>query len=69
MTIYCPECGGECHYEIGTKRYICKSCGLQMTQQELNDLRDKNRPAEETEEEQKQNRRKEYLNWYLSKKK
>lgn len=40
-----------------------------MTQQELNDLRDKNRPEEETEEEQKQNRRKEYLNWYLSKKK
>jgi ribosomal protein L37AE/L43A len=68
MTIYCPECGGECHYEIGTKHYICKSCGLSVTQQELNDLRDKNRPSGETAEEEKENRRKEYLKWYLSKK-
>ena len=69
MTIYCCECGGEMHYEIGTKHYICKSCGLSVTQQELNDLREKNRPATETEEEVKQNRRKEYLKWYLSSKK
>lgn len=32
------------------------------------DLREKNRPSEETPEEIKQNRRKEYLKWYLSKK-
>ena len=51
------------HYEIGTKHYICKSCGLSVTQQELNDLREKNRPSEETAEEEKENRRKEYLKW------
>ena len=55
-------------YSIGTKHYTCKSCGLSVTNQELMELRDKNRPAEETEEEQKENRRKEYLKWYLSKK-
>jgi DNA-directed RNA polymerase subunit M/transcription elongation factor TFIIS len=66
--IYCPECGGDMHYEAAIKRYICKSCGLQVTQQELMELRDKNRPEEETEEEVRANRRKEYLKWYLSKK-
>jgi ribosomal protein L37AE/L43A len=66
---YCPECGGEMHYAIATKHYICKSCGLSVTQQELMELREKNKPNTETAEEQKENRRKEYLKWWLSKKK
>jgi hypothetical protein len=32
------------------------------------ELREKNRPPEETAEEIRENRRKEYLKWYLSKK-
>jgi predicted RNA-binding Zn-ribbon protein involved in translation (DUF1610 family) len=68
MVNYCPECGGEIQYISLTKHYVCKSCGLSCTGQELNDLHDKNRPADETEEEVRQNRRKEYLKWYLSKK-
>ena len=68
MVNYCPECGGEIQYISLTKHYVCKSCGLSCTGQELNDFRDKNRPADETEEEAKQNRKKEYLKWYLSKK-
>jgi reverse gyrase len=68
MVNYCPECGGEIQYISLTKHYVCKSCGLSCTGQELNDLHDKNRPAQETEEEVRQNRRKEYLKWYLSKK-
>jgi hypothetical protein len=32
------------------------------------ELREKNRPSDETAEEVKENRRKEYLKWYLSKK-
>ena len=67
--IYCPECGGDMQYMIGTKLYVCKSCGLSVTQQELNDLRDKNRPKQKTEEEERENRRKDYLKWWLSKKK
>ncbi|MFB3889190.1 MAG: hypothetical protein ACE14S_06835 [Candidatus Bathyarchaeia archaeon] len=66
---YCPECGGEMMYSIATKRLNCKSCGLSVTQQELMELREKNRPPEESEEEVRENRRKEYLKWYLSSKK
>lgn len=66
--IYCPECGGETQYVISTKLYVCKSCGLSVTQQELMELREKNRPNRETEEEERENRRKDYLKWWLSKK-
>jgi len=65
---YCPECGGETHYDISFKKYICKSCGLSMTQQELMELREKNKPPEETEEEVRESRKREYLKWYLSSK-
>lgn len=57
------------HYAIATKHYVCKSCGLSVTQQELGELREKLRPREETAEEERENRRKEYLKWWLSKKK
>jgi DNA-directed RNA polymerase subunit M/transcription elongation factor TFIIS len=66
---YCPECGGEMHYAITTKHYICKSCGLSVTQQELWELREKLRPKTETDEDERQKQRKEYLKWWLSKKK
>jgi len=65
---YCPECGGEMQYMIATKHYVCKSCGLSVTQQELMELREKFRPSFENENEQER-RRKEYLKWWLSKKK
>ena len=56
-------------YMIATKHYVCKSCGLSVTQQELMELRDKLRPSTETAEEERQKKKKEYLKWYLSKKK
>jgi DNA-directed RNA polymerase subunit M/transcription elongation factor TFIIS len=65
---YCPECGGEMKYDIATKCQVCKSCGLSVTQQELMELKEKNRPPEETADEEKENRRKEILKWWLSKK-
>jgi hypothetical protein len=40
-----------------------------VTQQELMELREKLRPSTETAEEEKEKRRKEYLKWWLSKKK
>jgi tRNA(Ile2) C34 agmatinyltransferase TiaS len=46
---YCPECGGEMQYMISTKHYVCKSCGLSVTQQELIELREKLRPKSETQ--------------------
>ena len=66
---HCPECGGEMHYIIDTKHHVCKSCGLSVTQQELMELREKLRPPEETKEEEQERHKKEYLKWYLSKKK
>ncbi|MHC3129325.1 MAG: hypothetical protein IBV52_04525 [Candidatus Bathyarchaeota archaeon] len=66
---YCPECGGELQYESRTKRYVCKSCGLSLTPQELYELREKMRPKFETAEEQHQQQRKDYLKWWLGKKK
>jgi len=66
---YCPECGGDMRYISATKRYVCQSCGLTVTHQELIELREQLRPKTETEEEQKQKERREYLKWWLSKKK
>ena len=56
-------------YMIATKHYVCKSCGLSVTQQELMELREKLRPNVESEEEEREKQKKEYLKWYLSKKK
>jgi len=56
-------------YMIATKHYVCKSCGLSVTQQELMELREKLRPRQETKEEEDDKRRKEYLKWWLTKKK
>jgi len=66
---YCPECGGEMQYMLATKHYVCKSCGLSLTQQELMELREKLRPTFETDKEEQEKRKKEYLKWWLSKKK
>ncbi|HJX02669.1 MAG TPA: hypothetical protein VJ439_02280 [Candidatus Bathyarchaeia archaeon] len=66
---YCPECGGEMQYIISTKHYVCKSCGLSVTQQELVEMREKNRPDIGEAESEQEKRRKEYLKWWLSKKK
>jgi tRNA(Ile2) C34 agmatinyltransferase TiaS len=66
---YCPECGGELKYISLTKRYVCRSCGLSLTHQELMELRQQLRPKFETEEDQRQKERKEYLKWWLGKKK
>lgn len=66
---YCPECGGEMHYMSVTKRYACKSCGLTLTHQELMEMRDRQRSHEEPKEDEHKRLRKEYLEWWLSKKK
>jgi len=66
---YCPECGGEMKYISATKHYVCKSCGLSLTGQELMELRQKLRPKFESGEEERKKQRKEYLKWWLSKKK
>jgi len=66
---YCPECGGVMRYISLTKRYVCKSCGLMLSHQELMEIRDRLRDRAGPEEEEKKRYRKEYLQWWLSKKK
>ncbi|MGD8545123.1 MAG: hypothetical protein PVH12_03005 [Candidatus Bathyarchaeota archaeon] len=65
---YCPECGGEMQYVSTTKCYVCKSCGLSVTRQELMELRREMKPKFETGEDEREKRRKDYLKWWLSKK-
>ncbi len=66
---YCPECGGEMHYVISTKHYVCKSCGLSLTHQEIVEARERQRPRAESPEDQHRKERRDYLKWWLSKKK
>jgi len=65
---YCPECGGEMRYDSMLKRYICKSCGLSVTYEELNDMRDRVRDRPESDEDKRKKRRKESMDWCFSKK-
>ena len=68
--VYCPECGGEMGYNKIVKSYICNSCGLSVTYQELLELRDKIRSKIRKREEDEENeKRKDYLNWWLKSKK
>jgi len=65
---YCPECGGVMGYDARLRRYVCKSCGLSLTSQELMELRDRLRPERDTDEDERRKRRKEYLDWWFSRK-
>lgn len=56
-------------YVSSTRCYVCKSCGLSVTRQELMELRQKLRPTFEAGEDERERRRKDYLKWWLSKKK
>ncbi|UCB60301.1 MAG: hypothetical protein JSW72_09395 [Candidatus Bathyarchaeota archaeon] len=66
---YCPECGGKMQYISATKRHACQSCGLSVTHQELIELRQQLRPKIESEGEERRKAQKEYLKWWLGKKK
>ncbi|UCH30940.1 MAG: hypothetical protein JSV05_05340 [Candidatus Bathyarchaeota archaeon] len=52
-----------------TKRYVCKSCGLSVTHQELIELRQQFRPKFGSDKEERKKEQKEYLKWWLGKKK
>jgi len=51
------------------KHYVCRSCGLSLTHQELFEIREKSLEHYEQDEEERKRMRKEYLQWWLSKKK
>jgi hypothetical protein len=64
----CPECHREMAYDSSLKKFVCKSCGLTLSQQEVIELRDKNRDEDESVEDKKKRDHNEYLKWWLSKK-
>lgn len=66
---YCPECGGETSYDRDSKRYVCKSCGLSVTYEELIELREKNRPDFGSDDDARKKRQNDYLQWWLQSKK
>jgi hypothetical protein len=66
---YCPECGGQMQYISMTRRHVCKSCGLSVTQQELIELRQQLRPKFNSSDDERKKAKKEYLKWWLGKKK
>ncbi|MEM1586062.1 MAG: hypothetical protein QXX99_03760 [Candidatus Bathyarchaeia archaeon] len=65
---YCPECGGEMLYISRIKQYVCKGCGLSLTLQEIIEIKEKLRSSQEIGEDERKRIRKEYLEWWLSKK-
>ncbi|MEM0052638.1 MAG: hypothetical protein QXL89_00365 [Nitrososphaeria archaeon] len=66
MVERCPECGAIMSYEVSTKSYLCKSCGLYATKEQLEELREKMRQSDEKSKKKKQ--QSEILSWWLSKK-
>ena len=65
---FCPECGGEMKHDPYFRRYICKSCGLSLTSQEIMELRDKMRQNTGDDDDKRKQKRKEYLDWWFSRK-
>lgn len=68
MAQYCPECGGALGYDSLQKTYICKSCGLTSTFQDIINAKDMTYDSQVSSEEEKRRRHKEYLKWWLSRK-
>jgi len=62
----CPECGGVLKFDPSRKRYVCQSCGLSLSREEIDEIRYKDRRLDE--EDEKERVRKEYLKWWATKK-
>lgn len=61
---FCPECGGVLFYDNISRRYVCKSCGLYATREEISDIKERMKD-EEIREKKKKREYKEYLEWWL----
>ncbi|MBS7634369.1 hypothetical protein KEJ34_02565 [Candidatus Bathyarchaeota archaeon] len=56
-------------YLGSTKHYVCRRCGLSLTLQEIVEVREKIREKTGRGDEEQKRVRKEYLQWWLSRKK
>ena len=66
LASFCPECGGELKFDLSSKSFICKSCGLFATREKIDELRDK---ASRSSEDPRKQRQDDYLDWWQSSKK
>ncbi len=64
--LICPECGGEMLYQQSIRRYVCKSCGISLTREEIDEIKAKYRVHKD--EDEKEKIRKEYIKWWTTKK-
>lgn len=53
-------------FDMPTKRFGCKHCGLFLTREELSDIRYKQRTPVEDERRKKSRQQSDYLEWWLS---
>jgi hypothetical protein len=68
LPYYCLECGGKLTYDVKLKQYICTSCGITFSFQQLFEEREKIIDEKMTKDDEKKKKQKEYLKWWLSKK-
>ncbi|MHA1231187.1 MAG: hypothetical protein ACTSPQ_11125 [Candidatus Helarchaeota archaeon] len=67
----CPECAGIMKWDSRQRRYVCQRCGLALKYREIEEIREKYRNEIEKErgkDWEAEQRKKEYLKWWLSKK-
>jgi hypothetical protein len=53
-------------FDMPTKRFGCKHCGLFLTREELSDIRYKQRTPVEDERRKRSRQQSDYLEWWLS---
>lgn len=64
---FCPECGGKMFFDISAKTFVCTSCGLFATREQVSELRYKMK-IQDDEKRKKKREHGDYLEWWLSKK-
>lgn len=69
MDQYCPECGGPILFDVASKRFSCKSCGLYLTREQLSEMRFKLKNVNGDDTRKKQRQQADYLDWWLKDKK
>lgn len=62
----CPECGGDMRFQSSIRRYVCLSCGLSLTRDEIDEIKAKYRSEIKNEKEEV---KKEYMKWWTKSKK
>jgi hypothetical protein len=66
MSRYCTECGGKLNWDRKIRQYSCQSCGLSFNEAELSAAVDRLYNREDDEDEKRQQRNRDYLDWWFN---